>query len=433
MTASGGTSLTLAYGSGTQQADIPASWNVTPLRAVPFPSGRPEEYRVEQALRNPIDAPLLEQWGKSTDHILILVSDKTRRCRTDVFLPLLLSRLEQRGIPDEHIRLLFANGTHPAQTEEEMRSILGDAVFDRYAVFQHDARDEAACVHVGTTQAGTDIRINRLVLEADRVIATGTVVHHYFAGFGGGVKLFMPGIASYATAVQNHRRTITEDGRFHPLCGDGRLEGNPVITDIMDARRFMSPTWYFAAILDEAGRIADCVCGDPVRAHEAACAIVDFHYRVPVPAPADLTIVSTGGYPKDINFIQAHKSLHHAAYTTRRDGAIVFLAECREGIGNEDFLRWFEYANDDEFRAALLEQYGMNAHTALATKEKAARHRIIMVSDLSEQTVRKLGMRPAADLRSALAIAGEHLPERPAVVLLENGSLVVPRPEKAEK
>ncbi|MCB2205664.1 nickel-dependent lactate racemase [bacterium] len=423
--------LELPYGSGVQRAEVPHSWKLRTLSSVPHAKGRAERSIVMDTLDAPINAPALEDFVRPGERVLILVSDKTRRCRTDLFLPILLERLALSGVKDDDITILFATGTHPAQSEEEQRAILGDEVYRRYTIREHDARDISACVHVGTTAAGTDIHINRLVAEADRVIATGTIVHHYFAGFGGGAKLFVPGVASYETAVANHRRTITAEGSFHPGCADGRIEGNPVITDILDAFRFMPPTWYFAALLDEQGSIADAVCGDLLSAHDEGCRRVEAQYGVPLDSRADLVIVSTGGFPKDINFIQSHKSLHHASYATRKGGHIVFLAECREGIGNEALLPWFDIPAGEQLRNALLERYAMNAHTALAMREKAWRFGIRMLTAMDGLIVRRLGMQPVNSLQQAIDVLKEELPDDADVLILPNGSLVVPRPVNA--
>ncbi len=418
--------LELDYGSGVQRAEVPRHWNIKTLRSVPLHEGRSERSVVRDVLAAPIGAAPLRETVRADERILVLVSDKTRRCRTDVFLPFLLDTLAECGVPDEQITILFATGTHPPQSRQEQQDILGEDVFARYRVREHDARDDAANVFVGTTAAGTDIRINRLVTEADRVIATGTIVHHYFAGFGGGAKLFVPGVAAYETAVANHRRTITEDGRFHPGCRDGHVQGNPVISDILDAVRFMPPTWYFAALLDETGRIADGVCGDLIAAHEEGCHRVASRDSVAVDAPADVTIVSSGGFPKDINFIQAHKSLHHAAYVTRSGGAIIFLAECREGMGNDALLPWFDLEEGSALREALLHRYQMNAHTALAMREKAARFHIHMVTALDDDVVRRLGMMAHRTLEEAVAAVADTEVTKSEVLVMENGSLLVP-------
>jgi nickel-dependent lactate racemase len=425
--------VTLPFGSGTQRASIPASWNVTELRTAVDTRRRSEFQVIDETLLQPISSLPIASFFTSSDNILILVSDKTRRCRTHVFLPVLLLALERAGVSDQQIRILFATGTHPPQTAAEQRMLLGDAVYERYAIFEHDARDAESCVHVGNTKYGTSISVNRHVAWADRVLATGTIVHHYFAGFGGGAKLFVPGIASYETAVENHQRTITADGQFHPGCADGKIEGNPVILDIMDAVRFMPPTWYFAALLDDQGQIVDGVCGDLLTAHAEGCLRVANRYQLPVREAVDLTIVSTGGFPKDINFIQSHKSLHHAHYVTREKGVIICLAECREGLGNEEVMRWFDIEDESEFREALLNAYAMNAHTVLAMKEKAQRFRIIFVSRLPDELVRRLGMTPAESLEDAVALAARNVPESARVLLLENGSLIVPKLENREE
>lgn len=416
--------LELAYGSGVQRAALPRDWHHHRLRAADPPADRPEDEVIDTVLASPF-GPSLHDFLQPDASLLVLVSDKTRRCRTEVFLPRLLAIVREAGIPDHRVRILFASGTHVGQTEVERRELLGADIHDRFAVFDHDARDEQSCVELGVTRFGTPVRVNRLLAEADQVLATGTIVHHYFAGFGGGAKLFVPGVAASSTAVANHRRTVTEEGRFHPCCRDGVVEGNPVIEDILDARRFMPPHWYFAALLDGRGRIADGVCGEMGEAHREGCRRVDQRFRVTIDRRADLTIVSAGGHPKDINFIQAHKALHHAAAATQEGGGIICLAECREQIGNPRFLDWFRM-DDAAFRHALHERYEMNAHTALTMREKARRFRIILVSSLPDADVRCLGMDAARTLSEAIDMARARFPRGSDVAVLENGSLTVP-------
>jgi nickel-dependent lactate racemase len=419
------TTLELRYGSGKQHAALPSDWHRHRLRTATTHEWRSEDEVIEQTLAAPFGRSL-EEFLNPAAPLLFLVSDKTRRCQTSVFLPHLLSVVHSVGIPRKRVEILFASGTHTAQSETEKRALLGDAIYDQYRVREHNARDEDQCVELGITRFGTPVRVNRSLAEAAQVIATGTVVHHYFAGFGGGAKLFVPGVAAYSTAIANHRLTITNDGSFHPGCTDGNLEGNPVIEDIMDARRFMPPHWYFAALLDDHGRITDGVCGDMESAHQEGCRRVDARFRCPIDKVSDLTIVSAGGYPKDINFIQSHKALHHASYSTRDGGGIICLAECREGIGNDRFMEWFAYDDEPSFRNALLTRYAMNAHTALAMREKAKRHRIIFVSMLRESDVTAMGMEAAPSLEAAVSMMRSTLPARADVALLENGSLTVP-------
>ncbi|MFA6233813.1 MAG: nickel-dependent lactate racemase [Bacteroidota bacterium] len=432
MKSSADTILELRYGSGIQRATLPSDWRHHRLRTAPPPAGRSEDDVIKETLANPF-GPTLHDFLNPADPLLILVSDKTRRCQTRVFLPHILSVVHAAGIPRERVQILFASGTHAAQSETDKRVILGDEIYDQYLVREHDARDEDRCVELGVTRFGTPVRVNRLLADAVQVIATGTIVHHYFAGFGGGAKLFVPGVSAYSTAVANHRRTITDDGRFHPGCADGNTEGNPVIEDILDARRFMPPHWYFAALMDEQGHIVDGVCGEMESAHREGCRRVDARFRCPIESAADLTIVSAGGYPKDINFIQSHKALHHASYATKEGGGIICLAECRDGIGNDHFLEWFAEKDEHSFRDALRTRYAMNAHTALAMREKARRHRIIFVSSLPDTAVRTMGMHAAPTLEIAMRMMQGMVPVQADVALLENGSLTVPYLRPAHK
>jgi lactate racemase len=418
--------ITLASGHGAQSAELPDRWRVR-LCALPDPPPRSgEAARVTDALDHPLDAPRVEHFVAPGDRVLVLVSDKTRLCRTDLVLPLILARVHAAGVPREHVTVLFATGTHARQSEAEQRAILGDAVFDAYRVVEHDARAEDGMVTVGRTRFGTDVRLHPLIGSCDRVIAVGTIVHHYFAGYGGGAKLFMPGIAAASTAACNHRRALTADGRLHPACREGNTRDNPVAMDIADSVRFLPPVWYCAALLDAEGRVTDAVCGDLRSAHDEGCRRIDRSFRVPVAAPADLVITSAGGHPKDVTFIQAHKALHRARTVTRTGGVVVLVAACADGIGNADFLRWFDHENDADLRAAAVQAYSMNAHTAVALREKTRACTVLCVSALPDAAVRRMGMLPAATLSEAVTQVETLLPGFAEALVIPHGSLALP-------
>jgi nickel-dependent lactate racemase len=386
---------------------------------------------MDRILDRPVGAPRLENVARAGDRVTVVVSDKTRLCRTHEFLPPVLARLERAGVRREDITLLFATGTHPPQTEDERQNILGASLYADYRVEEHDCRDESRLVDVGRTLAGTPVRVNRRLAEADLCVATGAIVHHYFAGFGGGAKLFIPGCAAYDTAVANHRLTLRDDGSFHPACTDGVLDGNPVVEDIRDAMRFLPRRYYVGVVLDPQGGLHDAVCGDIIEAHRAGARMVDDLYRVGVSHAVDCCIASAGGHPKDINFIQSHKTLHHASYAVREGGCIIALAACPEGIGNPSFLDWFTGGDEASLRRRVLAGYTMNAHTAVALQEKTSRFGVILVSGLDGAIVRRMGMIPAATLQEAVDIAAGRLRGTPEVLILENGALMVPfRPEK---
>jgi lactate racemase len=418
-------SLSLRYGAGVQEATLPSDWNsLMPGPASPRVKQAGHDI-ISSALGQPLAAPRLRD-AVHGDSIVILVPDKTRNAATAMVLPLLIDELEHAGVRDEHITIVFATGTHPPQSVEEQRELLGPAILKRYTVVQHNARNNEECIHVGDTCYGTPVALNRIVANADFVVLAGTIVHHYFAGFGGGAKMFLPGVAAYNTAVINHKRTLTPDGRFHQGCRDGNTTGNPVLDDIHDALRFCPPHWYVATVIDAEGDIAAAVCGDLRAAHEKGCSIVHEMFSIPLQKDVDICIASAGGYPRDINFIQAHKSIHHAHYALREGGTLICLAECREGVGNETFHEYFQHRDEAAFRDAVLNQYSMNAHTALAVREKSLRFRIIMVTGLAATLMDQMGIEKASSLQEAISLAGRGQPASPDVLILPNASLSVP-------
>ncbi|MAT39971.1 MAG: hypothetical protein CL946_10250 [Ectothiorhodospiraceae bacterium] len=421
-----GKRIELRYGSSSQTAVLPDSWTSIPLGAEELQSSRSERDIVFDALSNPVGSPALETFAAAGETVGIIVSDKTRYCRTEFVLPLLLERLHDAGIRDSDIVIIFANGTHPPQTEAEKRTVLGDEVYEHYTILENHSREEGEFELVGTTRFGTAVELNNALLRVDKVLAIGTILHHYFAGYGGGAKLLFPGCASYNTAVQNHRRTLTEDGYFHPSCRDGVLDGNPVADDIWDAVRFFPPCFYFATILDAKGKLVNAVCGDLEQAHRKGIRIVDELYAVEVESEADVVVVSAGGYPKDINLIQSHKTLQRASYALKKGGTLICLAECRDGIGNPAFLEWFAHPSFPEMRKAVLNNYKMNAHTAVSLRQKAEDFTILFVSSLPREDVERTGMQFCQSLEEALSQAAmRHDTAR--CYIIESGALTVPR------
>ncbi len=237
----------------------------------------------------------------------------------------------------------------------------------------------------------------------------------------------MPGVAAHSTILQNHKLTLTASGDLHPNCYDGSLDGNPVYEDIVEATKLLPPSLLFSTILDENGNIADAVCGDLVKAHRVGARKVHEMYQVPIRQKADLVVVSCGGYPKDINFIQAHKSIQHGFYAVKEGGVIICLAECRDGIGSETFLEWFRFEHEDEVKSNLLLHYTMNGHTALSLMKKLNKVRIILVSSLDKIVVERMGMIPVDSVHAAVEKARASLPDEFGCYLLQNGCLCVPR------
>jgi nickel-dependent lactate racemase len=393
---------------------------------LPSPPEDPEAL-IRSALDAPLGTPPLAEIIRTGEKVTIVTSDITRYTGSEVYLPILIDRLNGLGVADGDIEVLIGLGIHRKQTETEHRKILGPA-FGRVKVTDHDCDSPAELVLRGETPGGIPVLINRRVTEADRVIVTGTVGFHYFAGFGGGRKGLVPGVAGRETCMASHFAVFNppEIGGRNPRAATGVLEGNPVHENILAAARMVEPDFLLNTILSPEKKILDVFCGELEQAHLAACEQVRRLYSVRLDAPVDLAVVSCGGYPKDINFIQSHKALDYGVNALRPEGTIILLAACGDGFGNKTFFDWFRHQDLDDFESALRERYEINGQTAYSTLIKARHYRIILISELGQEETRRMGMEKAANLDEALKMAYEKLSPNPAVVVIPDGGTVLP-------
>jgi nickel-dependent lactate racemase len=229
---------------------------------------------------------------------------------------------------------------------------------------------------VGITRRGTKVSVNPLLLDADFVLAIGNVDVHYFAGYTGGYKAVIPGLAGKETIERNHSLMTL------PNAEPGVVELNPVREDIEEAGQLTGLRYVVDVVLDERRRIVSSYAGDPISALRAAIKIVDDLVKVPVKEPADIVVASAGGYPRDINLYQAHKAIENASHAVKTGGTIILLAECREGFGNTTFETWMTNASGlDEIGERLSKQFILGAHKAFALSKIAKRAKIIVASN----------------------------------------------------
>jgi lactate racemase len=417
--------MNLAYGSSVLpfQPESDVTWQMLPAEE-PGAAFMPDPVILDRAMEALLRQ--LDNQGVSRgDQLLLVIPDHTRRCRLETILPRLLPRLESEL--SLKIRLLVANGSHVLQPEALVREVVGEEVFESYTVRQHDARDESWMHSLGETTAGTPVAINRMALEADWIVTIGGILYHYFAGFGGGPKMLLPGIAALETIRINHRRTIDPaTGQFHAGCREGNIETNPVYHDLAEVVRFFPRALSLQLVLSPSGEIAAAAAGPILSVQNELLPMVRRFYGVPVRDPADIVIASAGGYPADVNLIQAHKSIHHAFQALKPGGTLIVLAECREGIGSAAFLGYFTGASSREMGRELLRNYLINGHTAMTLKSKSEQARIILVSELDGATVRRTGMIPAASLDEAWALAKVGLPAAAAGYIMPKASKYLP-------
>lgn len=361
------------------------------------------------------------------EKVVIVTSDITRYTGSELYLPLLVKRLNRQGIADGDIEILIALGIHRKQTEHEHQKILGP-LYGRIRVIDHECDDHDELTHIGSTSNGIRVSINRRAVEADHLILTGTIGFHYFAGFGGGRKSVLPGIASRKACMASHFTVLNPgDGNGkNPLAITGNLEGNPVHRAMVEGCALAKPAFILNTVLAADKRIIAAFAGDWREAHEAGCRFYREKFAYPLTEKGDLVVASCGGFPKDINLIQAHKSMEYAAQALHDGGVMILLAECRDGFGNGTFFNWFRHKRLEEFEAALRAQYEINGQTAYSLLQKALRFRIILVSQFPAPQVVEMGMIPAKTLGEAMDLAAGMLPEEWRCYLMPEAGSVLP-------
>ncbi len=415
----------LPYGEGQLSFSLPGKAVVlAPKKTKPLPD---PEKSIREILKNPIGSPPFADIMRTKGKVAIIVNDETRVARTEVFLPILVNELNRIGIRDSQIFAVIANGTHRPMTKEEIRKKVSAFALERIKVYNHVSKGKGM-VYVGKTRAGTEVAYNKRVVEADKLILTGSIIYHFFAGYGGGRKALFPGVAAYKSIEQNHLITLNPRAMF------GRLEGNPIEEDFQEAVSFRKPDFLLNTVLDEDKNIVGVVAGDYRKAHEAGCRIVDKVYGCPVPEPADLVIASCGGYPKDINLFQSHKTMENAVRITRKGGVTILLAECREGIGPANFVNWLRcHECSKDMEGKLRQRFEFGAHKSYFLARLTEKADVYLVSSRPAKSMSRLFVKPVNSMEEAVKAAYEKLGPNPLTYLLPQGGLVFPWVEKNRK
>ena len=400
--------MELKYGSTIVTLKLP------PERLAGFIASSP--YAVDESPADIIEAALdmcssFISAFSAGEKVVIVTSDITRYTGSEIYLPLLVDRLHRQGIAEDDIEILIALGIHRKQTDHEHQRILGP-LHGRVRVSDHECDDNDALTFIGTTTNGIRVDVNRKAVEADHLILTGTIGFHYFAGFGGGRKSVLPGIASRKACMASHFAVLNpgEGSGKNPLAVTGNLVDNPVHRAMVEGCAFAKPAFILNTVLAADKRIIAAFAGDWHEAHEAGCRFYKEQFAFPLAEKCDLVIASCGGFPKDINLIQSHKSMEYAAQALKDGGVMVLLAECRDGFGNATFFNWFRHKRLEEFETVLRSRYEINGQTAYSLLQKAQRFRVIMVSQFPPRQIEEMGMIPARTLDEAMDTAMGMLP-----------------------
>ncbi len=417
--------FTFKYGRGKVDFALPDERFLGDLKMAALPVIKEPEAAILHALRQPIDSPPLREILKPGQTVAVIVNDTTRVANTHVFMPVLLDEINACGIPDENISLVFALGTHRAMPEEEMISEVGAAVAKRLKKYNPDCHDQSQFKFYGTTSFGTPVWIYNEAVKCDHIIATGSIVHHFFSGFGGGRKAIFPGVAYYESIQKNHSLML------QPGSAIGVTYGNPVYEDQMEAVKMCPPSFLLNVVLNEKKEFLGVFAGNYITAHQEACKLVDAAYGVEIKEEADLVIATCGGFPKDINVYQLQKTMDNAWCAVRPGGVVILFGECEEGSGSATYEKLMARCTTPEaVEEDVRANFQIGAHKAYAVTRLMKKATFILVSALPPALAKLLLFTPAKDFNEAMNIAKSIVGDSPTIYTMPQGSLTVPRLKK---
>ena len=417
--------ITLKYGRQGLDIDIPDQVDVFyPAWEMAFED---EQAAVANGLEHPIGVAALSEQLRPNMAVVIAHTDLTRATPNRKILPPILTEIEKAGIPKQQVTLINALGSHRAQTEAEMVQLLGEEIYSNYRCLQHDAFDSQGNMDVAKTINGQSVKINRNFVEADFRILTGFIEPHFFAGFSGGPKLVLPGMADVETIQWNHR----PESIASPKATWGITAGNPIWEDIRAVAKRFSPVFNVNVTLDEEHKINGVFCGDLLASHAAGCEFVRTQSMFTVPFLYDMVITGNSGYPLDQNLYQAIKGMCAAAEITAPGGQIVMAAACEDGL--PDHGLYAKLLSEAASPEALLENI---LHSARSVQDQwqvqkqadvQTRFRVSVYSDgLSDEQIRKAHFEPLHSIEQQIQSLLNRKPQA-RIAILPEGPLSIGR------
>jgi len=414
--------ISIPYGRSHLHADIPDE------RIKAVLSSRLEEYiptmgereLVEEALRAPVGSKTLEELAQGKESIVLIASDHTRPVPSKVLIPPMLAAI-RRGNPDAKITFLIATGCHRGTTKAELIEKFGAEIVENERIVIHDCLDEDAMVTIGTLPSGGELRINRTAAEADLLISEGFIEPHFFAGFSGGRKSVLPGIAAAKTVYWNHNARFIAS----PFARTGILEGNPIHRDMVYACRAAKLAFICNVVINAKHEVVGAFAGDCEQAHLAG---VEFLKELCLceKVPADIVISSNNGYPLDQNIYQAVKGMTAGEATCKEGGVIIMTAACNDGHGSESFMRTIAQDLPAAQILAQIEATPMadTIHDQWESQILArilSRFHVVLITEADPALVRAMKMHPASTLQEALRIAEDLLGREGTITVIPEG------------
>jgi lactate racemase len=415
----------LAYGKHGLSIDLPDAWDVTviePRHVAGLPDPRAA---LRGALRAPIAAPPLAELARPGQRVGIVVSDITRPTPHPLILPAVLGELAH--LPAAAITLFNALGTHRPNTDAELRGMLGDGLVDAYRIVQNDCFDPSTQVRLGVTSRGHEAWLNRELVDCDLIVLTGFIEPHFFAGFSGGGKAVMPGMAGLPTILANHGPAMIGD----PHATWGVTHGNPVWEDVREVAGWLPRAFLVNVALNKDKAVTGVFAGGLGEAHARGCAFVKEHAMVPVAGLFDIVITTNSGHPLDLNLYQSVKGMSAAAQVVKPGGAIVLATDCWDGLPEHgpysQLLREAASPQDllERVRApGFLRQDQWQAQIQAQIQQRAEVY--VYTDHLTDAQVRGALLRPCPSIEATVAdLIGRHGPAA-RICVLPQGPQTIP-------
>lgn len=411
----------IPYGKIQIEFSIPDIFHTEVLAPAQIPPTSAPARAVLDSIDNPLGNVRLSAF-KNAKSIAIAITDKTRPVPLKILLPPLLQRLAEIGIPNDAITLIVAVGTHAPMAEKEFADLLPGEILSRYRVISHDCDDQSKLAHRGETSRGTPVWCNKIFARADLRISLGNLEPHQFMGFSGGVKTAAVGLAGRETVTRNHAMMLD------PRANIARYDDNPARQDVEEIGKLIGVHFALNSVVNENKQIVAVLAGDSREVMRRGIPIVLDLYQTKVDTPFDLMIASPGGHPKDINLYQAQKALAHSTFVTKENGTVILVAACPEGSGSQHYEEWIA---DKTSHAQVIETfkregYRLGAHKAFQISRDASRERVLFVTGMKPDFVRRLLLTPFASLADALSVALPDLPSDARVGIMPYANATIP-------
>lgn len=414
--------VNLLYGRDGLLIDVPENTFIVEPKHVPKCGN--EEQAVIEALRKPIGCSPLKELVNSTDKVAIVISDITRPTPNHILVPLLIKELNH--VPLENFVIINGTGTHRDQTREEFIQMLGEWVVENVRIINNQCHNNEALVKVGESKFGCDVYLNNEYVEADFRIVTGFIEPHFFAGYSGGPKGIMPGIAGIETIMTFHNAKMIGD----PKSTWGNMHGNPVQNMTREINRMCKPDFMLNVTLNREKEITAVFAGELFEAHDKGCAYVEKHAMVKCDQRFDVVITSNSGYPLDQNLYQAVKGMSAAQKIVKKSGTIIIASECSDGIPNHgNFFKILQLAktpqelldmiNNPEFK--MFDQWQVQKQAVIQTWAD-----VYVYSQLSDEQITNSLLKPTKNIEKTLEELREQYGENMSIAVLPLGPLTIP-------